>query len=176
MGNSLQEQLLKAGLVDQKKAREVKKARHKQRKQRQGQPADEARQAAQKALAEQAEKNRELNRRRQEQAERKAVAAQIRQLIENNRVPSGDGDIPYHFVDGSKVRHLYVSKSVHDQLARGSLDIVRQGQRYAVVPESVAVKIRERDPSRVIVRKEPESAPAGDDPYAAFQVPDDLMW
>jgi uncharacterized protein YaiL (DUF2058 family) len=44
------------------------------------------------------------------------------------------------------------------------------------VPKVIADKIAERDPSLVVRVTKTRSEPDADDPYAAFQVPDDLMW
>jgi len=73
MGNALQDQLLKAGLVDKKKTDKVQKAKRKKQKMaRKGQAAEvnEAALNAQREKARQTEHDRELNRQRQEAARR----------------------------------------------------------------------------------------------------------
>ncbi len=174
MGGSLKDQLLKAGLVNKQ---QVKKAAHEQRKARnQPAPAPRGDDIAQRQ-AQKAERDRELNRQRQEEAERKALAAQIKQLIEANRVEKWEGDRPYHFTDGSKVRRIYVSSEIHEQLVRGTLAIAKLAGRHHLVGRDAAEKIHERDPARVILPSAAEEQiPESDDPYAAYQVPDDLIW
>ena len=83
---SLQEQLLKAGIVDKKKAKQVEQEKRKKAKQaNKGQPQiNETKEQAKKALAEKSERDREINRQREAAAEVKAIAAQIKQLIEVN--------------------------------------------------------------------------------------------
>jgi uncharacterized protein YaiL (DUF2058 family) len=44
------------------------------------------------------------------------------------------------------------------------------------VPADIAERVRARDPSLVLVWNQPSQTPDEDDPYADFQVPDDLMW
>ncbi|MFA5529082.1 MAG: DUF2058 domain-containing protein [Thiohalomonadaceae bacterium] len=179
MGNSLQEQLLKLGLVDEKRARQAKQQKRQEQKR---DPAaaqkDARRQQALKAQAEKAERDRELNRQRQEESERKARAAQIKQMIEANRLPKGDGDVTYNFIDGRKVRRLYVNPEVHRLLVNGGALVVKLHGQYNIVPVAVAEKIGERDAACVISPPEapPSATPAPDDPYAKYQVPDDLMW
>jgi hypothetical protein len=110
MGTSLQDQMLKAGLVDKKKASQARK--QKQKQQRQKNLPSEAKQAkadAHAAAARQAQKDRELNLQRKAEADRKALQAQVRQLIETNRIPTDDGDIGYNFTHDGKVRTLLVS-------------------------------------------------------------------
>ena len=49
---------------------------------------------------------------------------------------------------------------------------------YEVIPREAALKIQERDPRRIVqlnILTEPKT-PEEDDPYAAYQIPDDLMW
>ncbi len=181
MGNTLLEQLKKTGLVDEKKARKVKQGQYKSKKQKgkKGAPApvSEATLLAQKARAEKAERDRRLNQQRKAEAERKAIAAQIRQLIETNRVDSGDGDVAYHFTDATVVKRLHVSPQVHRHLASGRLAIARLDDGYALVPVGVAEKIRQRDEQSIILcGQADETEAAEDDPYADYKIPDDLMW
>jgi len=123
------------------------------------------------------ERDRELNQKKQEEIERKAIAAQVRQLIETNRVKERDGDIVYHFADGNVVKRLYVSEQVHKHLTAGLLAIVKLGDGYELVPMAVADKIKQRD-DRCIIQAEHAAPPVQDedDPYADYKIPDDLMW
>lgn len=175
---SLQDQLLKAGLIDQKKASKVKKTKHQQTKKKQKnkvETVDEAKLAAQRSQAEKVERDRQLNQQRKEEAERKAVGAQVRQLIEMNRQPT-DGDIAYSFTDGALVKKLYVTETQQKQLSNGRLCIVKLDQGYELIPTLVAEKVQQRDDSTLILSNQPTETPDEDDPYADFQVPDDLMW
>jgi uncharacterized protein YaiL (DUF2058 family) len=179
MGNSLQDQLLKAGLADEKqakKARAAKVPKKRGKKSARGPALSESAQGARQAMAEKAEKDRALNEQRKADAERKAIAAQIRQLVEQNRLPRDEGEIGYNFVDEGKVRKLYVTADIHGKLGKGRVDIVRMGDTYELVPAEVAEKIRTRDASRVLARQVTEPEVADDDPYKDYQVPDDLMW
>ena len=123
-----------------------------------------------------AERDRALNRQRKAEADRKAVTAQIRQLIEQNRLRRDDGEIGYHFVDGGKVHKLFVTAAIQEKLGKGRLAIVRLDDRYEVVPLEVAEKIRVRDVTSVVALQVSEPQAAEDDPYKDFQVPDDLIW
>jgi|TARA_Y100001968_G_scaffold329550_1_gene379154 uncharacterized protein YaiL (DUF2058 family) len=176
---SLQEQLLKAGLADEKKAREVRNEKRKQRKQ---QPkgattVNEAEERARKARQEKAERDRQLNLERKKEAEKKAIQAQIRQLIETNRLDRSRGETSYQFVDGKKIKKILVNEQMVDQLSRGRLAIVALGDNYEIVPDRVARKIMERDESAIISMHDRKQDDAGeDDPYAGYEIPDDLMW
>ncbi|MGH8433525.1 MAG: DUF2058 domain-containing protein [Pseudomonas sp.] len=179
MSMSLRDQLLKAGLVNQKQAKQVGKEKQKQKRlEHKGQiEVDDSQQrAALQAMAEKAARDQELNRQQQEKAQKKAEAAQIKQLIEQSRLPKLTTEDYYNFVDDKKVKRLSVNNLMRDKLSRGSLAIVQHGGGYEVIPREAALKIQERDPRRVILLNTPTEAPDADDPYAAYQVPDDLMW
>ena len=176
---SLQDQMLKAGLIDQKMASKVKKAKHVSTKKKQKnkvETVDEAKVAAQQKQAEKVERDRQLNQQRKDEAQRKALIAQVRQLIEMNRQPSDQGDVAYSFTDGALVKKLYVSEAQQRQLSNGRLCIVKLDQGYELIPTSVAEKIQQRDATTQILSNQPTETPDEDDPYADFEVPDDLMW
>ena len=132
MGNSLQDQLLKAGLVDAKQLKKVKNDKRKTNKRlhkNKTETVDQNKLQVQQALTEKAKRDRQLNRQLKEEAERKAIAAQIKQLIENNRLPKGDGEVPYNFADNKKIKRIFISAVVHEQLGRGELAIVRLNEQ-----------------------------------------------
>jgi len=178
MGKSLQEQLLKAGLVDKKEAKKAQKAKRKNDKlqhKSKSVTVDESRLLAKQAMVDKAEKDRQLNKQREEVIERKSIAAQIRQLIEMNRQEKGEGDVVFNFVDNKKIKKMFLSKELQDQLARGCLAIVRLDKKYELVPSVVAEKIRTRDEDIVILMNE-QVNDEENDPYADYKIPDDLMW
>ena len=179
MSLSLRDQLLKAGLVNEKQVKQASKQQQKQQrlvKKGQADKDDSQREAALKAQAEKQARDQELNRQQQEKAEQKARAAQIKQLIESSRLPKLTTEDYYNFVDDKKVKRLSVNKLMRDKLSSGSLAIVRHGGGYEVIPREAALKIQERDPRRIIQLNTQTEAPDADDPYAAYQIPDDLMW
>lgn len=180
MANSLFDQLQKSGLVDGKKASQVRKEKHRQRKRQKGaqtSPADETRLRACQTQAEKVARDRELNQQHKEAAGQRAIAAQIRQLIQMNRIDTGDGEIGFNFTDGSKVQCLYVTETLQGQLVQGRLAIVRLADACELVPAAVAEKIKLRDPACIVYCQEArEDSGDADDPYADYQVPDDLMW
>ncbi|CAD5110603.1 DUF2058 domain-containing protein [Zestomonas carbonaria] len=179
MSMSLRDQLLKAGLVNEKQAKQAGKQKQKQQrleKKGQAEIDNSSKLAAQQALAEKAARDQELNRQQQEKAQKKAEAAQVKQLIERSRLPKLTTEDYYNFVDDKKVKRLSVNDLMRDKLSRGSLAIVRHGGGYEVIPREAALKIQQRDPARVVLLNTPTEAPDADDPYAAYQIPDDLMW
>ena len=179
MANSFGDQFLKAGLVNKARLNEARKSKSKQQKQKQKQKievTDEAAEAARQAVAEKAARDRELNRQRKEAADRRAEQAQVRQLIEMNRVPRDDAELGYNFQDGEVIRRIFVTDEVRDKLARGLLAIARLDEGYEVIPAVLAEKIMLRDATCIVSVASRQQEDGDDDPYADYKVPDDLMW
>jgi len=180
--SSLLEQLKNAGLVDEKKAKQTQKEKRKQQKQarRTGEKDDEIKQSAEQTRQAKAERDRALNREREALAQQKAIAAQIRQLVQTHsqaRHLRGEAEVEHNFTDERKIKKIYLSHSIQQQVIRGQLAIVRHADDYALVPRVVAEKIAERDPEAVVVANtRPADTPVEDDPYKDYVIPDDLMW
>ena len=169
---SLQDQLLKAGLVNEKKLKKAQKGSKKSRVQ-----AREAKAAVEEQKQAQRLKDKELNEQRAQQQLSKELKAQVKQLIEMNQVDLTRGEIKYNFTDGTLIKSLYVTTEIRTQLINGVLSIAKSAESYAVIPSSVAYKIAERDAEAIIENKSSsEESLAEDDPYAEFVIPDDLMW
>ncbi|HXA46823.1 MAG TPA: DUF2058 domain-containing protein, partial [Burkholderiaceae bacterium] len=150
---SLQEQFLKAGLVDKNKVKLVNQDKNKQKKveRRTGvQSVDEARLAALDMQRKNAERARECNAERNAAASQKAIMAQITQMVQKNRQSKGNGDIAYNFTHDNKIERMYVSAAVQSHLMAGRLVIVCQGGVAELVPRVIADKIAERDASLVV--------------------------
>ena len=179
MANAFGDQFHKAGLVSKAQLDKAKKSRNKQQKQKQKQKievVDEAAVAARQAAADKVARDRELNRRQKEAAERRAIQAQVRQLVELNRLTRDDGEVGYNFQDGTAIRKVFVTQEIHEKLGRGLLAIARFDDGYEVIPSVVAEKIMLREPSCIVSNEPTQQEHGEDDPYADYQVPDDLMW
>lgn len=179
MANSIGDQFLKAGLVNKTQLNKANKSKRKQQKLRNKQKievVDEAAVAARQAALEKAARDRELNRRQKDAAERKAILAQIRQLIEMNRLPRHGGEVGFNFQDGRAIRKIFVPQDMHEKLGRGLLAIARFDEGYEVIPSAVAEKIMLRDSECIVSRATTQQAEGDDERYADYKVPDDLMW
>lgn len=177
---SLQEQLLKSGLASDAKAKQVKAEKRKQTKQQRNngiETTDQVKLSVEQARLQQAERDRELNQQRKQADEQKALAAQIRQIVEMNRIAKDDNGMLYQFNDANKVKAVYVAKNVREALIEGRAGIVRLDNGYEIVPAEIARKIQERDAGSVVMlNQDTRNAATADDPYAAYQIPDDLLW
>jgi uncharacterized protein len=177
MAKSLAEQLLSAGLTDKKKIEKARKEKKQQNKARAG-VVDEMQLRLQQERAAQIERDRQLNLERLEQERAKAIRAQVKQMLQHSR-QKPNGEIKFSFTDARtrKIKQMYVSSAIQDQLACGQLAICADGEEFVLVPRVVADKIAERQPESVIFLATPDAdQPAEDDPYKDFPIPDDLMW
>lgn len=175
--NPLQDQLLKAGLVKQKDVNKVNKQQDHQARVSPVSAPKEATLLAQQAQAEKLARDRALAEQAKEALRLKEINARIRQIILHSRITRDAGETAYHFTDNTTIKKIFVTPLLAEQLSRGQLAIVMLDQKYELVPLKVAEKIRELDASVVIALHVPEKKPvAEDDPYADYQIPDDLMW
>lgn len=180
MSNPFADQLLKAGVVTKEqvqKAQTEKKKKNKQNRSKKNKPVDEAKLKAQKAADEKARRDKELNRKKQEQARQKAISIEINQLIEQNLIKREDDcEIVYNFPHQNKVKRIYVNEALKQQIINGKLGIARIEGRYELVPLSIAQKIQQRNEKRVVIIEDDQQTTDENDPYADYQIPDDLTW
>ncbi|WP_416397935.1 DUF2058 domain-containing protein [Allohahella sp. A8] len=113
-----------------------------------------------------------------------------------------DAEVPFQFVDQRKVKKIRVDRAQQGALQRGQLAIVTSKGRYELVPAETAQRIIDREQALNVLLAElqidpiassvllfnkqsglrPEDAKTdassddNDDPYADYQIPDDLMW
>lgn len=180
---SLQDQLLKAGLGDKKKAKQINNEKRKKDKIRRKSKIvekDEVKESVQAQLEAKKEKDRELNAQAKEEAEKREIVAQVRQMISINRLENFRGDVEFKFTDGSTIKQLLVREQIKNHLLENRLAIVRFEQGYEIIPLPVADKISQRDAESILYRadkydevKEQEDE---EDWYADFEIPDDLTW
>lgn len=175
---TLQEQMLKAGLVTSKKMAKVQRTAKKSRVQ-----AREAREAVEENKKAQLERDKQLSEQQKQAALSKEYKAQVKQLIEMNKIDISKGNIDFNFTDNNFIKKIAVDKPTQGQLISGRLAIARLAgdndgeSKYAIIPASVADKIAQRDASSIVLNSALSAEEQDeDDPYADFKVPDDLMW
>lgn len=175
MSMSLREQLLAAGLGTKKQAKAAERQQHQELRNKAGKQAEQQKRAAE-AQAAKIARDQELNRKRLENAQRKERWAQIKQLIEQHRIPKPESDEYFNFIDREKVRRIPVDSALRAQIIAGTIAIARCEGRYDLVPAEIAERIREREPRAIVSLAATNNEPAPDDPYKDYVVPDDLMW
>ena len=192
MAGSLQDQFLAAGLIKKQKANNIKTAKKKAVKQSRANNTeliDEAAELAKKAQEEQRLKSQALNKEKKQEAEQKSIQAQIRQIIELNSIEKSPKKMPeddlsaYNFTSDKKIKTMHVSPQNHDLISRGKIAIAKlmtdSDEAFYLIPAEAASKISERDSSVIVLLNDvslQDETDGEDDPYAEFQIPDDLMW
>ena len=176
MSNPFQDKFLKAGLATRK---QVGKAKIEQRKKEKAQRRSKGKvsedKTVERALKRQKEQVRQSNAERDQAAREKEKAAQVKQLVETNRVKVGKGEIAFNFAEANKIKKIYLPKEVISQLRSGRLGIVKVDGKYEVVPAETAGKVGERCREALIVLNDPQEMDPND-PYAEFPIPDDYEW
>ena len=181
MSNPFQDQLLKAGLVTKKQVQKVKQDKNRKRKQQQQHSkkekvVDEAKLKVQQAVEEKTRRDRELNRKKENQARQKAISIEINQLITDNCLARDEScDIVYNFEHNKKVKRIYVNAEMKQKIVQGKLGMARIEGRYELVAKSIAERIQQKNDKRIVIYNAQESVD-DNDPYSEYQVPDDMMW
>jgi len=185
MAQSLRDQMLKMGLVDKKQASQAKKSTYKKNKEEDKgriQAPDENKIHARQALEEKKKQARQANEKQQQELKKNDEMARIRQLISSNLLPLKDGTIVYRFTDNTKIASILLpTKEMVDELSHGRLAIVRDKGSYGVVPSTLVEKIQASWPALIVVhnvspQNTEQDSENTDDPYAAYTIPDDLVW
>ncbi|BBN80632.1 hypothetical protein PA25_06170 [Pseudoalteromonas sp. A25] len=178
---SLQEQLLKAGLTTEHKAKLAKSEKRKAQKKKKkkgatSDPSDLQKHIEQTKL-EQQKKAEELNKAKQAELKEREQVARVKQILEHHNQDEIRGDVTFNFTYENKVKELDVNEKTKQALSKGRLAIcVLEGQFY-VLQDEPARKIAEVDEKYIVFHVEDDNSGSDeDDPYAGYEVPDDLVW
>jgi uncharacterized protein len=174
--NALQAQLLKAGLVDNKKAKKLsKQAVHEKRTGDSNEAEMKAKiaQTQQEKLA----KDQAIEQEKKAILQEKELKAAIVQMIGQHKIKDTDGDVAYQFID-DKIKKVYINQQIYNALVAGSLVIAKDQDSYAFLPKALADRINGKMEGFIIVNnsEQNENTTDEEDPYAAYVIPDDLMW
>ena len=134
-------------------------------------------QSVAQAQAEKLERDQKLNQQKQQALEEKTLKANIVQMIQQHQITETSGDIEYRFVDDSKIKKLNITQKLFDQIVAGHVSIARLEEGYALLPRPLADRINQKMEGFIVESNDKGAdEPAEDDPYAAYVIPDDLMW
>ena len=88
-----------------------------------------------------------------------------------------EGDAPFHFARGERLKRLYVSEAQRRRLAAGELAIVGFRGRHHLVPRPAGERVRELRPEVfVFIAADGTEADTVAEGYEAYEVPDELIW
>lgn len=172
MANSLQEQLLKAGLITQQHMEKAKQPKPKspekptnQNKPKPTRPAQtQPRQPSdleqfykERARLERSEREAAERAARERAARKKQTREQVRTLLTAHMQNVDDADIRYNFIVGNNIKYLYVTEAQQNALAAGTLAITFLEGKRCLIPSSIIPQLHELDPGKLVVVNQPES-------------------
>ncbi|AGH80941.1 hypothetical protein PCNPT3_04995 [Psychromonas sp. CNPT3] len=178
---SLQEQLMKSGLINKQKAKQAQTEKRRKAKQKKKKGTVQVSEL-QVSLEQQKEqqKNQDLEKNRQQQADLDARAAhgKLIQMIAQHCEKNYQGELDYHFTYQNKVKRIAINNSTQQALINGALAICVLNDAFYLIHKEAAETLREIDSSVLVSLHEKIEASQldEDDPYAEFAVPDDLIW
>lgn len=181
---SLQEQLLKAGLTTKQKTRQANSEQRKKNKQKRSGVQHDATLQEQikedlaKAKKIKQDKDNDLNAQNKQKLAEKEQMLRIKQILIHHQVSNVNGDNEYNYTYGSKIKKLSLDTITHKALVNGRLSLCGLDDITYLVTRETAEKIAELDKTIILVQNDKaiDEQIDEDDPYADYQIPDDLMW
>ncbi|WP_404393352.1 DUF2058 domain-containing protein [Pseudoalteromonas phenolica] len=178
---SLQDQLLKAGLTTEHKAKVAKTEKRKAQKKKKKKGATSDQSDLQKHIEqtklEQQRKAEELNQAKQAELKEREQVARVKQILEHHNQDEIRGEVTFNFTYNNKVKELDVNEQTKQALVKGRLAICVLEEQFYVLQDEPARKIAEVDEKYIVFHVADEITESDeDDPYAGYEVPDDLTW
>jgi len=181
---SLQDQLLKAGLTTKQKTRQANSDKRKKNKQKRSGVEHEAtlqeqvQQDLAKAKADKLAKDTALNDEKKLQLNAKEQFLRIKQILDHHQIKNVFGDAVYNYTSDVKIKKLALNHDTHKALVNGRLALCGLDDVTYIVTSETAEKLSKLDDQIILVQNDKVEDKDLDesDPYADYQIPDDLMW
>lgn len=109
-------------------------------------------------------------------AERKRIKAEIKSIIEAEKIDNTAGESAHSYLIGKRIKQLFVTEPIQKQLVAGELVITRLNGSTFLVPAQTGERVQALNPDWVVIVPSTDNATEIDDEYADYQVPDDLKW
>ena len=177
---SLQEQLLKAGLANKQNAKNIRSEKRKKNKAvRKGQTQADT--TLQQQLSQQKEqqvlKDNALNQKIKTTLDEKSELGKVKQMITQLQIKDFAGELAFNYVQDAKVKTLYVNDVNQNALIKGRIGICVFEEVIYLIAAQAIEKIKAIDNKYVLLLNDNQPLEKDeDDPYADFEIPDDLMW
>lgn len=181
---SLQDQLLKAGLTTKQKTRQANVDKRKKNKQKRSgvqhgaSLQEQVQQDLAKAKTDKQTKDNALNELKQLQLADKEQLLRIKQILMHHQIKNVSGDNDYNYTFDTTIKKLPLDAITHKALVNGRLALCGLDDVTYLVTRETAEKLSELDKNVVLVQNDKalDEQVDEDDPYADYQIPDDLMW
>lgn len=113
----------------------------------------------------------------------KALRTEIKQLLKANKLNDKAGEIPYNYVIAGQVKRFYINEKQQTELKAGKLVIVNWNTISYLISTEAEQSLRKLHPTIEVASVERDTPSAKNDtkketndPYADFEIPDDLSW
>ena len=181
---SLQDQLLKAGLTTKQKTRQANADKRKKNKQQRSgvehgaSLQEQVKQDLALSKADKLAKDSALNDAKNIEIANKEQQLRIKQILEHHQLTGVRGESEYNYTFDNKVKKLALDSKTHKALVNGRLALCGLNETTYLVTSETAEKVAELDKNIILVQNDKVDAEESDenDPYADYQIPDDLMW
>lgn len=178
---SLQEQLMKSGLIDKQKAKQAqteKRRKAKQKKKKGVVEVSAIQQEINKQKEIQKQQDLQKNQQMQSELEKRAEHGKLIQMIAQHCEKDYQGELDYHFTYKNKVKRIAINDATQKKLSVGILAICVLNEEFYLINNEAAAKLTEIDDSVLVALHEQveTSGIEEDDPYAEFAIPDDIIW
>lgn len=181
---SLQDQLLKAGLTTKQKTRQANVDKRKKNKQKRSgvkhsaSLQEQVQQDLAKAKTDKVTKDNALNEQKKQLLADKEQVLRIKQILTHHQIKNVIGENVYNYTFGTLIKKLPLDAITHKALVNGRLALCGLDDVTYLVTRETAEKLSELDEHVVLVQNDKtlDEQVDEDDPYADYQIPDDLMW
>lgn len=177
---SLQEQLLKSGLANKQTANQIRSEKRKKnkavRKRQVNEDTslqDDLNAKKEKQVQIDAQKNQTIK----QALDKKSEQGKVKQMVMQLQITDFAGELEYNYVLEGKVKRLLLDDINHNALVKGRISICHVDGVVYMLPTQAAEKIALVDEKYLVLQNDNQPTEIDeDDPYADFQIPDDLMW
>lgn len=166
MKGSLQEQLLKSGLIDEERLNSVKKPAKRPAKKKRKPPAKAKQHTApvKPAIQEDPKKLKELR-------------VEVKKLLRSHKLNDKAGEIAYNYTINNQVKRFFVNEKQQKGLIEGTLAIANWNEISYLIPSDSIKELHALYPKLDITVAETQSNTIDEnDPYADYAIPDDIKW
>jgi len=178
---SLQDQLMKSGLINKQKAKQAqteKRRKAKQKKKKGTVEVSEAQLVINAQKEQQKQQDLQKNQAVQAALDERAAHGKLIQMIAQHCEKDYQGEIDYHFTYDNKVKRIAINEATQGRLVNGQLAICVLNEAFYLINKEATEKLAAIDESVLVALHEKVDSTEvdEDDPYAEFAIPDDLIW
>jgi len=167
MKGSLQEQLLKSGLIDEDRLNNAKKQTKKPVKKKNKKFSSQKQRVTtpvKQVITEDPKKQKEIR-------------MEVKKLLRSYKLNDKNGEIAYNYTINNQIKRFYVNEKQQKELIDGKLAIANWNEISYLIPVAHVEELRTLFPKIDICLNETQENQINEnDPYADYEIPDDIKW